>query len=425
MTSTPLPPGALDGIHVLDLSTVLMGPFATQMLGDLGADVIKIETPTGDRTRQTGPGRSPTMSGWFMNFNRSKRSVAIDLKTPAGREILLDLVETADVLLYNIRPAAMERLGLGYAAVSARNPAILYVGALGFGRDGPYAGLPAFDDLIQSATGLPWLFHYAGASEPRFVPLPIVDRLVGGQVAMNILAGIVARGRTGRGQQIDVPMFETMASIMLGDHLGGEKFVPGIGPWGYRRMLAKERRPYRTKDGFVAALPYYREQWSAFFGAVGRGTLFDDDERFADPATLLRNVDILYGHVADILAERTTAEWIALFRKLDIAAMEVKSIEELMVDPQVKAAGLLVEVEHPTEGRLVEVAPPSSWSATPPAIRRPAPNIGEQTEEVLRALGYPEEKVASLLASGSARQWRAASATGEPADAVSARETKA
>ena len=403
-TSAP-PPGALDGIRILDLSTVLMGPFATQMLGDMGADVIKVEPPSGDRTRATGLGRSKEMSGWFMNFNRSKRSLAVDLKTAAGREILLDLVETADVLLYNIRPAAMERLGLSYAEVAARNPGIVYVGALGFGREGPYSGLPAFDDLIQSATGLPWLFHYAGASEPRFVPLPIVDRLVGSQVAMNILGGLMARTRTGRGQQIDVPMFETMASIMLGDHLGGDKFVPSIGPWGYRRMLAPERRPYRTSDGYVAALPYYREQWSAFFGAVGRSALFEDDPRFADAVTLLRNVNDLYKHVADIMLERTSTEWIELFRTLDIAAMEVKSIEDLRDDPQVEAAGLLVEQEHPTEGLIREVRPPATWSDTPAAIRRAAPNIGEQSSEILAGVGYSEDKIAALLASGAVRQW--------------------
>ena len=403
--ATPPAAGALEGVRILDLSTVLMGPYATQMLGDLGADVIKVEAPDGDRTRYTGLGRSPSMSGWFMNFNRSKRSLAIDLKAPQGREVLLDLVGTADVLLYNIRPAAMERLGLSYADVSARNPAILYVGALGFGREGPYAGLPAFDDLIQAATGLPWLFQYAGAAEPRFAPSPLVDRLVGSQVAMNIVAGLLARTRTGRGQQIDVPMFETMASVMLGDHLGGEAFEPEIGPWGYRRMLAAERRPYRTRDGYIAALPYYREQWSAFFRSVGRSELFESDARFSDPVTLLRNVNVLYSHVADILLERTSEEWLALFRKLDIAAMVVKSIEDLMEDPQIRAAGLLVETEHPTEGVLREVAPPARWSDTPAAIRRHAPNIGEQSREILGELGYDDDKVSKLLGAGVVREW--------------------
>ena len=404
-------PGALAGVRVIDLSTVLMGPYATQMLADLGADVIKVEATEGDRTRRTGPGRSPLMSGWFMNFNRGKRSLAVDLKTEAGRSILLDLVEQADVIVYNLRPQAMQGLGLGYEAISSRNPAILYVGALGFGREGPYAGLPAFDDLIQAATGLPWLFHYAGAPEPRFCPTPIVDRLMGGQVAMNILAGLVARQRTGRGQQIDVPMFETMASIMLGDHLGGEKFRPPIAPWGYRRMLAPERRPYRTRDGYVAALPYYQEQWSAFFGAVGQGAVFDGDPRFADPASTLQNVNALYEWVAAILKERSTAETLDLFRRLDIAAMELKSIEDLMVDPHIAATGLLQTVEHPSQGTILEIQPPWRWSDTPPSAGRPAPELGEHSVEVLEALGYGPARINTLTELGVIRQHQADQAT--------------
>jgi len=396
--------GALAGVRIIDLSTVLMGPYATQMLADLGAEVIKVETPEGDRTRRTGPGRSPQMSGWFMNFNRGKQSLAVDLKAEAGRAVLLDLVEQADVLLYNLRPQAMQRLGLGYEAVSARNPAILYVGALGFGREGPYAGLPAFDDLIQAATGMPWLFQYAGAAEPRFCPTPIVDRLMAGQVAMNILAGLLARQRTGRGQQIDVPMFETMASIMLGDHLGGEKFQPAIAPWGYRRMLAPERRPYRTKDGHVAALPYYQEQWSAFFAAVGMPEAFDDDPRFANPAIMLQNINALYEKVAAVLSEWTTAEALDLFRRLDIAAMALKSIEDLMVDPQVQATGLLRAVEHPSEGAILEIDPPWRWSDTPPRAGRPAPRVGEQSRLVLEKLGYDADRIQSLVDMGVVRQ---------------------
>jgi crotonobetainyl-CoA:carnitine CoA-transferase CaiB-like acyl-CoA transferase len=222
---------------------------------------------------------------------------------------------------------------------------------------------------------------------------------------MNILGGLIARAKTGRGQQIDIPMFETMAAVMLGDHLGGEKFVPRIGTWGYRRMLAPERRPYRTKDGYVAALPYYRKQWSAFFGAVGRSALFEDDPRFSDPAKLLQNVNELYRSVAEILLERTSAEWMELFRKLDIAAMELKSITDLIEDPQVKAAGLLVELEHPTEGTIREVRPPATWSDTPPTIRRQAPHVGEQSAEILAELGYPHETITRLLATGVVRQW--------------------
>jgi len=401
-------PGALDGIRILDLSTVLMGPFATQMLGDMGADVIKIETLDGDRTRQTGFARSEGMSGWFMGFNRSKRSLAIDLKQPEGREAMLRLVSGADVLVYNIRPDAMERLGLGYADVAAINPNILYVGALGFGRGGEYSGLAAFDDLIQSATGMPWLFHYAGAPEPRFAPTPIVDRLMGTQVAMNILGGLMARHRTGRGQQIDVPMFETMAQIMLGDHLGGEAFEPSIGDWGYRRMLAPERRPYRTRDGYVAALPYYPEQWRKFFAAVGKSHLYDGDPRFTTPALQLQNVNALYTMVAEILLERTTVEWLDLFKSLDIAAMKVNSILDLITDQHLSDVGLLEQVDHPTEGKMRQLRTPSTWSETQPHARRPTPHAGEHSEEVLREAGYSIEEIQDFATRGIIRQWAAA-----------------
>ncbi|WP_375392482.1 CaiB/BaiF CoA transferase family protein [uncultured Sphingomonas sp.] len=392
-------------MKVLDLSTVLMGPYATQMLGDMGADVIKIETLGGDRTRRTGLGRSPTMAGWFMGFNRSKRSLAIDLKSDEGRNVLTRLITGADVLLYNVRPQAMERLGFGYRQVAAINPAILYVGALGFGRGGRYAGLAAFDDLIQAATGMPWLFHYAGAPEPRFCPSPIVDRLMATQVAMNILGGLLARARTGRGQQIDVPMFETMASIMLGDHLGGEAFDPPIGPWGYRRMLAPERRPYRTSDGYIAALPYYEEQWRRFFAAAGRSEWYDDP-RFATPAIQLQNINALYTMVAEVMLERSTAEWLDLFRTLDIPAMPVNSIEELMDDPHLSDVGLLTKVEHPTEGQVWQISSPSTWSETQPGATRPAPHPGEHTRAILGEAGYDAAEIDALVASGCVHEWR-------------------
>lgn len=394
---------ALHGIRILDLSTVLMGPYASQMLGDMGADVIKIETLEGDRTRKTGLGRAPDMAGWFMGFNRSKRSLSIDLKAASGRDSFLSLVKTADVLLYNLRPDAMDRLGLGYQEISAINPAILYVGALGFGRDGRYAGRGAFDDLIQSATGIPWLFQYAGAPEPRFVPLPIVDRLMGTQVAMNILAGLIARARLGHGQQIDIPMFETIASIVLGDHMGGEAFEPPIGPWGYQRMLAPERRPYRTSDGFVAVLPYYENQWRSFFAAVGRSAFYDDP-KFATPALQLQNVNLLYEMVADIMLERTTAQWLALCSELDIAAMPVQSIPDLLADPHLHDVGFFSEVEHPTQGTLRQIVPPSRWSVTQPEAGRPAPHIGEHSREVLIEAGLERAVIDDLIASGVVRQ---------------------
>jgi len=396
---------ALEGIRILDLTTVLMGPSATQMLGDMGADVIKVEAPDGDGTRKSGYARTPGMSAWYLNLNRGKRSLAIDLKAPDGRAALLRLAVTVDVLLYNIRPAAMDRLGLSYEAISAVNPKVVYVGALGFGRDGHYSNLPAYDDLIQAATGMPWLYQFAGGQEPRFVPTPIVDRLMGAHVAMNILGGLQARTRTGRGQRIDVPMFETMASVMLGDQLSGMTFEPPLGPWGYKRMLAPARKPYPTKDGFVAALPYRDDQWKAFFGAVGKLHLYEGDPRFTTDAKRLENVNDLYVMAARITVERTTAEWLAFFKTLDIAAMPVNSIEDVISSQHLADVGFFHTVEHPSEGTLRQMRPAATWSDTPLAPGRPAPNLGEHSSEVLREVGYTPDEVASLVERNVIKQW--------------------
>ncbi len=395
---------ALDGIRILDLTTVLMGPSATQLLADMGADVIKVESPEGDTTRRTGPSRHPGMTAWFLNLNRGKRSLVLDLKAPEGRAAVLRLVEKADVLLYNIRPAAMARLGLGWDDVRKINPRLVYVGALGFGRGGAYSDLPAYDDLIQAATGMPWLYRFAGGQEPRFVPTPIVDRLMGAHVAMNVLGGLQALNRTGEGQQIDVPMFETMATVMLGDQLVGQTFEPPLGPWGYRRMLVPDRKPYPTKDGYVAALPYTDAQWRAFFGAVGRLHLYDKDPRFENDAVRLENVNDLYAMTATITPERTTAEWLELFAQLDIAAMPVNSIEDLIDSPHLADVGFFETVEHPSEGTLRRMKPAYTWSGTPLQPGGPAPRLGEHSRAVLAEAGYDEAEIDALLAKGVSRQ---------------------
>jgi crotonobetainyl-CoA:carnitine CoA-transferase CaiB-like acyl-CoA transferase len=405
---------ALEGIRILDLTTVLMGPSATQLLADMGADIIKVESLDGDTTRRTGYSRHSGMTAWFLNLNRGKRSLAIDLKAPQGRDAILRLAESADVLLYNIRPAAMKRLGLSYEAVSAVNPSLLYVGALGFGRDGEYSDLPAYDDLIQAATGMPWLYQFAGGEEPRFVPTPIVDRLMGAHVAMNVLGGLQARVRTGRGQQIDVPMFETMASVMLGDQLSGATFDPPLGPWGYRRMLAPDRKPYPTRDGFVAALPSRDEQWKALFAAVGRSDLYEDDPRFLTGAKRLENVNDLYAIVARLTPERTTAEWLELFKKLDIAAMPVNSIEDVINSRHLADVRFFDVVEHPTEGRIFQMKPAASWSETPLEPGGPAPNLGEHTREILSEAGFTPEEVDALIAARVVKQWRSSSVAQQP-----------
>ena len=262
--------GPLDGIRIVDFSNMLMAPYASQILGDMGADVIKIEAPEGDPVRGIGPARHAGMGAIYLNVNRSKRSVVLDLKQKAGLDVLLDLVKGADVLLYNRRPKVMERLGLGYEAVSAVNPRLIYAGLYGYGQNGPYGPKPAFDDLIQGAVAIPWLSHKADGNEPRYVPTAIVDRGVALWAVGQINAALLHQSRTGQGQRIDIPMFEMMASFVLADHMAGQTFDPPLGPMGYGRMLTPDRRPYPTKDGYLCVMIYTDRHWRAFFAALGR-----------------------------------------------------------------------------------------------------------------------------------------------------------
>ncbi len=394
--------GPLDGVRVLDLTTVVMGPFATQILADLGADVVKVEPPEGDIMRHAAPMRSPGMGHIFLNANRNKRSIALDLKQAEGRKACLALAARADVLAYNIRPQAMERLKLGYEAVRAVNPRILYVGAFGYSQRGPYAAKAAYDDLIQGAAGLPWLLAQSGASEPRYAPVTLADRTVGLHIVNAVCAALYRREKSGRGQRVDVPMFEHLLQTVLGEHLGGSTFEPRLGEPGYARMLAKGRRPYRTKDGYVCVLVYNDKQWRAFFALIGRPELLADP-RFATQEARSRNYDPVYELVAAEMKQRSTAEWIAALEGADIPVQRMNSLADIMADPHLAAIGFFGTVEHPSEGRLKSMAVPSEWSDSAPEYRRHAPRLGEHTREVLREAGYGEAQIDALLTSGAAR----------------------
>ena len=287
-------PGPLDAVRVLDLTTVVMGPYATQILADLGADVVKLEPPGGDVMRHNAPMRSRGMGHIFMNANRNKRSIVLDLKHEDGRKACLAIAKGADVLVYNIRPQAMARLKLSYEEVRAVNERILYVGAFGYSQRGPYAAKAAYDDLVQGAAGLPWLYQAAGGGSPRYTPVIIADRTVGLHVANAVSAALYHRSRTGKGQRIDVPMFESLLQSVLGEHLGGYTYSPQLGAPGYARMLAKDRRPYETRDGHVCALIYNDKQWRAFFGLIGKPEVFAGDARFASQEARSRNYDAAY-----------------------------------------------------------------------------------------------------------------------------------
>lgn len=396
-------PGPLAGVRVLDLTSVLMGPFASQMLGDLGADVIKVEAPEGDVTRQIWPYRHRGMGHMFMNVNRNKRSISLDLKRPDAREAVLALAADADVLLYNIRPQAMARLGLSYEEVSQINQGILYVGAFGYSQRGPYAARPAYEDLIQGAIGLPALFLRQGASEPHYAPINLVDRAVGQQVTSAVCAALYCREKTGVGQRIDIPMFETMLTLVMGEHLGGAGFEPPVDVPGYARILAPERRPFATRDGHICVLIYNDKQWRAFFELIGSPGMMDEDPRFATAAARSQHYAEMNRMLADQLRGHDTEYWLTAFERADIPAQRVNDLDDILADPHLKATGYFTEHEHPTEGRIRTTAVPSEWSRSQPGYRRHAPLLGEHTREVLREAGFDEAQIAALIESGAAR----------------------
>lgn len=401
--------GPLAGLKVIDLTTVLMGPYTTQFLGDFGADVIKVELPAGDLVRSIGPGRAPDMGPLFLNANRSKRSVMIDLKAPEGRALMLDLCRQADVLVYNVRPASMARLGLSYEDVSAANPSIIYAGVYGYGQDGRYASRPAYDDLIQGGATLPYLFTLSGSDEPRYVPTAMADRVVGLTALSGILAAVVARTKSGRGQRVDVPMFETMVGFVLSDHLGGLTFDPPLDGGGYVRQLTHDRRPYRTADGHVCALVYTDDHWRRFLAAIGEADLMQRDSRYATFSARMQNLDYIYGWLADVFLTRTTAEWIGLLDDADVPVMAMHSFETALADPHLSDVGFFQRVRHPTEGDILTMANPVRMSDTPIQPDRLAPKPGEHTVEILQELGVDAARIETLVARGIVK------AAGQPA----------
>lgn len=393
-------PRPLDGVKVVDFSNMLMAPYATQILGDMGADVVKIEAPGGDPVRLIGPARNPGMGAIFLNCNRSKRSIVLDAKHPDGLAAIMKMIEGADVMVYNRRPDAMARLGLSYDAVSAVNPRIVYAGLYGYAEGGPYGGKPAFDDLIQGAAAVPWLAHLADGGEPAYAPTAIADRGVALWAVGEINAALYHQCRTGQGQRIDVHMFEMLAGFVLGDHMAGETFDPPIGPPGYPRMLNPDRRPYPTKDGYICVMVYTDRHWKAFSDALGGERDFDNDPRYATMATRTEHITEIYTDLAALLATRTTAEWLALFDAADIPAMPLHTLESLIEDPHLAETGFFSTAEHPSEGRLRDIGPASTWSATQPAPARLAPRLGEHSAEVLAEIGYSETRIATLIENG-------------------------
>lgn len=392
--------GPLSGVKVIDITAVLMGPSATQMLADLGADVIKIEPPGGDATRKIGPGGDERMGPIFLGVNRNKRSMVLNLKEAAGRDVLMRLIADADVLTYNVRPAAMQRLGLTYEALSEINPRLVYVGMFGFSQKGRYGPSPAFDDLIQAATAMPSAMAASVDGTPRFVPINLVDRSVGLYAFGVIASALYARSRTGKGQRVDVPMFETMVPYLLGDHLYGQKFVPDRGEYGYPRLLSSARRPFRTKDAYVCCVIYQDHHWKAFLEILGMSDMLATDPRLKTITSRTNHADELNAFVEKHLAQKTTAEWRDLLKSADIPVFPVHTFETLLQDGHLEDIGFFRHEEVPGLGVIRETAVPSEWHGTIPTGYRPPPRIGQHSVEVLRELGYDDAQIGTLLAAG-------------------------
>jgi crotonobetainyl-CoA:carnitine CoA-transferase CaiB-like acyl-CoA transferase len=381
----------LSGIRIADMTTVVFGPYCTQILADLGGDVIKVEPPEGDHARVIGvPPKTPLMGPVHLRLNRGKRSVSWDLGSEQGRDAMRRLIETSDVFIHNIRPDAIARLGLDYESVRKVRPDIVYVHCTGFGLDGPYAGQQAYDDIIQAASGAVSLLpRVDGNPRPRYLPMLFADKVSGLHAAYATLAAVISRMRDGQGQHVEVPMFETIASFNMLEHLCNETFVPPTGRWGYPRQLDPVRQPMRTLDGYISIAPYVDERWMRFFRAAGRPEVLEDP-CFADKESRARNMTRMYEAAESVLLEKTTAEWLCILREAQVPAIQVNEIGDMLEDPHLKATGLFQQREHPTEGGYIEVRPPVRFAGFDYRESRHAPTIGQHTAEVSRELGLAD-----------------------------------
>jgi crotonobetainyl-CoA:carnitine CoA-transferase CaiB-like acyl-CoA transferase len=386
----------LSGVRVLDLSTVVMAPWASQMLADMGADVIKVEAPGGDLTRQTGPRRHAGMASLFLSVNRNKRSIVLDLQQSEGREALLRLMGDADVLMHNLRPQVAARLQLRYEDLAAEFPRLVYCGAYGFRKEGPMANHPAYDDIIQAASGLADLMTVL-SDQPRYVPTIVADKICAYAVSTGVLGALFQRERSGRGQAIEVAMFESMVDFVMVEHLYGACFDPPIDKLGYSRILTKERRPYATCNGHLAVLPYSDQNWRDFFQVAGRSELIEDP-RFSTTAARVDHADDLYRTAGDIIAQRSTEEWMRILEPLHIPMGRVNSKEDLLTNEQLQASNFWRVVDHPTEGRIRMSDAPIRFSDSDFELRHMPPQLGQHSEQLLVEAGYSPQEIDRLVA---------------------------
>ena len=374
----------LNGIRVLDLSTVVLGPYASQILADYGGDVIKIEAPEGDSTRRTGPSTEVGMGAIFLGVNRGKRSIVLDLKTAQGQEALLKLVDTADVLIHSIRPQKLRQIGLDPETLRTRNPRLVYVGLHGFAQDGPYGGMPAYDDIIQGMSGCAALMERQTGT-PQYYPTIAADKTSGLVAAHAILAALFMRERTGEGSYVEVPMLESMVAFNLVEHFYGQHFEPPLAGPGYPRLLNPWRRPYRTTDGHLCAMPYTDAHWNRFFIEAGAPELALDD-RFINISARTRNIEKLYELAAQFIAGRSTATWLEIFNRLEIPASRMMRLEDLQQDEHLNATGFFETLQDPAMGALKFPGVPVKFNHVRPPVKM-APRLGEHTAELLAEIG--------------------------------------
>ncbi len=396
--------GPLEGVKVVDLTTVVVGPICTRTLADQGATVIKVEAPGGgDILRYLAAGsRSPAMSGKFINFNRNKRSIVLDIKQPAGMEAMRRLIAEADVFVSNVRPAALARAGLDWESLSAINRRLIHCGIVAFGTDGRYANRPAYDPVIQSLSGVAGTFQRA-IGEPRFVPMVMTDHITGLVSAQAIGFALFRREKTGIGESIEVPMFETMASFVTSEHLGAATFDPPEGPTGDGRLLSPDYRPLPTKDGYITVRPNNNRQAFAFFDAVGRPEL-KTDPRFESSISRTINAADYFRVQVESLTQKTTAEWLEIFSKADVPAAGYNSIDDLLTDPHLQDVGFWNFDDHPTEGRIRRTRTPVTFRGGMRDAVLPAPRLGQQTREILAEIGFDQAAIEAMLASGAAEE---------------------
>lgn len=390
----------LRGLRVLDLTTVVLGPYATQMLGDLGAEVLKVEPPAGDVFRAVRPGRSDHMGAGFLGCNRNKKSIILDLRDPAGRDAFLRLVETVDVVVHNMRPKSAQKLGVDFDACRARNPAIVYCYASGFGQQGPYADEPAYDDTIQAVSGLAHL-NADGEGAPRFLRTIIADKVGGLHLVIAVLAAVAARQRDGKARCIEAPMFESLVSFLMVEQLAGMSFDPPLGGTGYERLNSPYRKPFATRDGFISILPYTAAHWARFLELVGHGALAQDP-RVTDSVERSRNIDMLYEIIEAQAPKHTTDEWMALLRTRDVPCARVNRLGDLFDNEHLKEVGMFDYIEHPTEGRTLSVRTPFRDIERAGGTDRGAPALGADTRSILGEAGFDEAEIARLIGSGAA-----------------------